>query len=110
MAPPGIKRMVSHDEIIKSAQDKRLYRGLELTNGLRVMLVSDPTTDKSSAAMDVHIGLCFTFISHIRLYIAVKYLTLLFIISAKITRKWVILYNTGCFHVLDYTGHWCNSV
>ncbi|KAK6035998.1 peptidase, M16 family, partial [Cooperia oncophora] len=32
------------------------YRGLELTNGLRVLLVSDPTTDKSAAAMDVNVG------------------------------------------------------
>ena len=45
-----------HNDIIKSAEDKRLYRGLELTNGMRVLLVSDATTDKSSAAMDVHIG------------------------------------------------------
>ncbi|KAK6017853.1 peptidase, M16 family [Ostertagia ostertagi] len=32
------------------------YRGLELTNGLRVLLVSDPTTDKAAAAMDVNVG------------------------------------------------------
>ena len=45
-----------HDDIIKSAEDKRFYRGLELTNGMKVLLVSDPTTDKSSADMDVNIG------------------------------------------------------
>ena len=44
------------DDIVTSAEDKRLYRGLELTNGLKVLLISDPATDKSSAAMDVHIG------------------------------------------------------
>lgn len=44
------------DDIIKSANDKRTYRGLELTNGLRVLLVSDPTTDKSAASLDVNIG------------------------------------------------------
>ncbi|PIO64197.1 peptidase, M16 family, partial [Teladorsagia circumcincta] len=32
------------------------YRGLELTNGLRVLLVSDPTTDRAAAAMDVNVG------------------------------------------------------
>lgn len=32
------------------------YRGLELTNGLKVLLVSDPTTDKSAAALDVNAG------------------------------------------------------
>ena len=44
------------DDIVKSAEDKRMYRGLELTNGLKVLLVSDPVTDSSSAALDVHIG------------------------------------------------------
>ncbi|XP_069140604.1 insulin-degrading enzyme-like isoform X1 [Argopecten irradians] len=51
-----IRRTVGHEKIIKSLQDKRLYRGIELTNGLKIMLVSDPETDKSSAAMDVHVG------------------------------------------------------
>ena len=51
---PKIKTVESN--IVKSAEDKRAYRGLELTNGLKVLLVSDPSTDKSSAALDVHIG------------------------------------------------------
>jgi len=51
---PGIK--VSTDSIAKSQQDKRLYRGIVLENGLKVLLISDPETDKSAAAMDVHIG------------------------------------------------------
>ncbi|CAH2322379.1 insulin-degrading enzyme isoform X2 [Pelobates cultripes] len=42
--------------IIKSPEDKREYRGLELANGIKAILISDPTTDKSSAALDVHIG------------------------------------------------------
>ncbi|KAK6048043.1 peptidase, M16 family [Cooperia oncophora] len=45
-----------YDDIVKSPSDQREYRGLELTNGLRVLLVSDPTTDKSAAAMDVNVG------------------------------------------------------
>lgn len=44
------------DNIIKSAEDKRSYRGLELSNHMKVFLVSDPTTDKSAAAIDVNIG------------------------------------------------------
>lgn len=61
------------DSITKSQEDKRLYRGLELTNGncqndklsvnsilnikgMKVLLVSDPNTDKSAAAMDVNVG------------------------------------------------------
>ena len=40
----------------KLANMFRLYRGLELENGMKVLLISDPTTDKSAAAMDVHVG------------------------------------------------------
>lgn len=47
--------------VVASTTDKlenmfRLYRGLELENGMKVLLISDPTTDKSAAAMDVHVG------------------------------------------------------
>ena len=48
--------METHDDIIVSEEDARQYRGLVLENGLKVLLVSDPTTDKSAAALDVHIG------------------------------------------------------
>ncbi|XP_046508337.1 insulin-degrading enzyme isoform X2 [Equus quagga] len=54
MNNPAIKRLGNH--IIKSPEDKREYRGLQLANGIKVLLISDPTTDKSSAALDVHIG------------------------------------------------------
>uniref|UniRef100_A0A8D3C1V6 Insulin-degrading enzyme n=1 Tax=Scophthalmus maximus TaxID=52904 RepID=A0A8D3C1V6_SCOMX len=54
MTDPAVKRVVG--DIIRSPEDKRVYRALEFTNGLKAMLVSDPTTDKSSAALDVHIG------------------------------------------------------
>ncbi|XP_013911111.1 PREDICTED: insulin-degrading enzyme-like [Thamnophis sirtalis] len=50
----AIKRITN--EIIKSPEDKREYRGLELANGIKAVLISDPTTDKSSATLDVHIG------------------------------------------------------
>lgn len=45
------------DNIVKSAEDKRVYRGLELANHMKVLLVSDPTTDKSAAALDVNVGM-----------------------------------------------------
>ncbi|KAG1681085.1 Insulin-degrading enzyme [Nymphon striatum] len=45
-----------NDNVIKSEQDKRQYRALELNNGMKVLLISDPTTDKSAASLDVHIG------------------------------------------------------
>uniref|UniRef100_A0A646QDK3 Insulin-degrading enzyme n=1 Tax=Hemiscolopendra marginata TaxID=943146 RepID=A0A646QDK3_9MYRI len=54
MLVPQIRNVFN--DIVKSEEDKRLYRGLELSNGLKVLLISDPKTDKSSAALDVHIG------------------------------------------------------
>ena len=54
MTDQAVKRVVG--DIIRSPEDKRVYRGLEFTNGLKAMLISDPTTDKSSAALDVQIG------------------------------------------------------
>lgn len=46
------------DDVVKSAEDKRLYRALELANKMKVLLVSDPTTDRSAASMDVNVGEC----------------------------------------------------
>ncbi|KAI0220840.1 Insulin-degrading enzyme [Lamellibrachia satsuma] len=54
MASAHIKQTV--DNIVKSAEDKRLYRGLELANGMKILLISDDTTDKSAAALDVNVG------------------------------------------------------
>jgi hypothetical protein len=48
--------VVRHHEVVKSPEDDRSYRGLVLSNGLKAVLVSDPTTDKSAAALDVHVG------------------------------------------------------
>ncbi|HEY0893314.1 MAG TPA: insulinase family protein, partial [Cellvibrio sp.] len=42
--------------VIKSENDKRNYRYLVLDNQLRVLLISDPTTEKSAAALDVNVG------------------------------------------------------
>ena len=44
------------ENIIKSEQDKRLYRGLLLENGMKVVVISDETTDKSAACIDVAVG------------------------------------------------------
>ncbi len=40
----------------KSPNDRRDYRALVLDNGLKVMLVSDPETEKAAAALDVNAG------------------------------------------------------
>jgi len=45
-----------YDDIIKSQNDDRLYRGLVLANKMKVLLISDPKTDKSAVAMDVNAG------------------------------------------------------
>ena len=39
--------------MIKPETDKLEYQALQLSNGLHALLISDPTTDKASAAMDV---------------------------------------------------------
>lgn len=44
------------NQIIKSQNDRRDYRFIELDNGLKVALVSDVTADKAAASLDVHIG------------------------------------------------------
>lgn len=41
----------AYDRIVKSSQDKREYRGLLLDNGLKCLLISDPSTDRSAAAV-----------------------------------------------------------
>lgn len=50
----GVKKVI--DKIIKSEEDKRQYRGLVLQNDLKVLLISDNSTDKAAAALDVNVG------------------------------------------------------
>jgi insulysin len=48
---------VLSSNIEKGELDDRSYRLIKLVdNKLEVLLVHDPTTEKSSAAMDVHVG------------------------------------------------------
>ncbi|KAK3095847.1 hypothetical protein FSP39_019946 [Pinctada imbricata] len=56
MSNEHLVRTFSGEDVTKSAEDQREYRGLEMKNGMKVLLISDPKTDKSSAAMDVNIG------------------------------------------------------
>ncbi|XP_043278498.1 insulin-degrading enzyme isoform X2 [Venturia canescens] len=49
----GVKKRF--ENITKSKNDDRNYRGLVLSNNMKVLLISDPT-DKSAASMDVNIG------------------------------------------------------
>ncbi|MDT8398526.1 MAG: insulinase family protein [Pseudomonadales bacterium] len=43
-------------ELVKSPNDSREYRSLVLANQLKVLLISDPGTDKAAAAVDVYAG------------------------------------------------------
>lgn len=43
-------------DIIQSPEDGRSYRYVELDNGLRLLLVSDPKTDVAAASLDVNVG------------------------------------------------------
>ncbi|XP_046746475.1 LOW QUALITY PROTEIN: insulin-degrading enzyme-like [Diprion similis] len=53
---PTTNDAIRFDDIIKSQNDERLYRGLILPNKMKVLLISDSTTDKSAASLDVNVG------------------------------------------------------
>lgn len=45
------------DNFTTAPEDRRKYRGLELTNGMKILLVSDPIrSNKSAMALDLNIG------------------------------------------------------
>jgi insulysin len=44
------------DTVVKSPNDQRQYESFVLPNQLKVLLVSDPSTDKAAAALDVFVG------------------------------------------------------
>jgi insulysin len=41
---------------LQSPNDSKAYRHIELDNGLRALLISDPDTDKAAASLDVYVG------------------------------------------------------
>ena len=51
-----VPALVSAVEVEKSPNDDRQYQYLALPNGLKVLLVSDPETDKAAAALTVGVG------------------------------------------------------
>ncbi|KAL5037149.1 hypothetical protein BDV3_006687 [Batrachochytrium dendrobatidis] len=42
--------------VLKPDEDNRDYQIITLANGLQAVVISDPSTDKAAAAMDVHVG------------------------------------------------------
>lgn len=51
-----IEMQTRFDNIEKSQQDSKNYRGLVFENGMKVLLVSDPSASKSAACMCVEVG------------------------------------------------------
>lgn len=47
---------MAQPDLLKSPGDSKAYRYLKLPNEMKVLLVSDPETDKSAVSLDVHIG------------------------------------------------------
>ena len=47
---------VYNGEVYKSQADKRQYRALTLSNGMDVLIVTDPQAEIAAAALDVHVG------------------------------------------------------
>ena len=41
---------------VQSPADDKAYRYIQLDNGLRALLISDPDTEKAAAALDVYVG------------------------------------------------------
>lgn len=44
------------DNVIKPDVDKRQWRALKLSNEMNILIICDPETDKSAAAVNVHVG------------------------------------------------------
>ena len=47
---------VIDNSVVKSITDKREYKAITLSNGLRALIISDPDSSHSAAALDVHVG------------------------------------------------------
>lgn len=46
----------TNEEMIKRKNDKKKYEAFTLKNGMKVLLVSDPSSISAAAAVDVHVG------------------------------------------------------
>lgn len=47
---------IDNNIVIKSITDQREYKAITLNNGIRTLLISDPDSSLSAAALDVHVG------------------------------------------------------
>ncbi len=56
IASCGYHPVADNRSPVKSANDHRQYQSFVLSNQLKVMVISDPDSDKAAAALDVNIG------------------------------------------------------
>ncbi|RUO72063.1 peptidase M16 [Pseudidiomarina sediminum] len=54
---PATAQQAMQASVVKSPNDNRSYKVITLPNQLEVMLISDPTTEKSAASLSVGVGL-----------------------------------------------------
>lgn len=55
---PKIKRVLVEkvDDVIKPKFDEKSYRGLQLANGLKALLISDSKTDQAVITLTIGVG------------------------------------------------------
>ena len=53
----SVKASLVPDTLVVSPNDKRAYQTLKLANEIEIILVSDPSVEKSAAALSVGVGL-----------------------------------------------------
>ena len=55
--PPSVNTSLIPDSLVVSPNDSREYKTLKLDNEIDVILISDPSVEKSAAALSVGVGL-----------------------------------------------------
>ena len=78
-----------YDDIVKSPSDDRVYHGFQLSNKLKVVVISDPNTDKAAASMDVQIGT-----------LVIWYIYFITYKNTKVLLDFIILYFLNKFFII----------
>ena len=55
--PENPSDSMKYFDVIKSENDPRNYRLVELKNKIKILLISDPIADKAAASVDINIGI-----------------------------------------------------
>ena len=59
--PENPSDSMKYFDVIKSENDPRNYRLVELKNKIKILLISDPIADKAAASVDINIGILYRF-------------------------------------------------